>query len=441
MKHSQLVMSLAAAMTLTACGGSGGGGSKPSTNPSLSSSSLASSLSSVSTSAEVSSSAPNNSEASSSEARSSAISSSVISSSTATNSSSSAGVDFTSCDYFNQPQGFAAAGQGTTGGADTGLGNNTVTVSTGAELNSVLNASNATYKDKPLVVYIDGIITWENSGNTEIRLRRSNVSIIGLENSAEFSGVGIRISHGASNIIIRNLVMHEVPQARGAGDHINLDGRDGAVTNIWIDHNEFYNDLTVDKDYYDELVSGRGAIHNVTISYNLLHDSQKTSLWGSSDNAVEEDVGRSISFHHNHWDNVVSRLPLFRFGEGHIWNNYYSNVSGSAINSRMGATLRIDNNVFENVKNPIFSADSSSIGFWNATGNSFTGVSWGSTPVANCTTPPCYAGAQDAATTQYEPPYTYSSLATAEVKNHVLAYAGPNKILSCLNLPSAGTAE
>lgn len=424
MKHTNLVLSLTAAIALTACGGGGGSsGTNKSSTPQLSSS------------------AP-------------AVSSTP--SSVASSSASSVTFDFTSCDNFNTAQGFAATGSGVTGGADIGLGNNIVTVTNGVQLNNALLATNPTYKDKPLIVYIDGPITWANSNNTEIRVRRSNVSIIGLENSGEFDGVGIRISHGASNIIVRNLLMHEVPQSRGAGDHIHLDGQDGAVSNIWIDHNEFYNNLNVDltgidcgsasaddckKDYYDELVSGRSAVHNVTISYNVLRDSWKTSLWGSSDNAVAEDVGRTISFHHNHWKDVNSRLPLFRFGEGHIWNSYYQNVEGSGVNSRMGAKIRIDNNVFENVKNPILSVDSASIGYWNATGNSFANVSWGSTPVAGCTTAPCYAGTADSVTTDFIPPYTYKVMPTAEVKNHVMTYAGRNKINSCLNLPEASSSS
>lgn len=417
MKTTHVVLSLATVIALTACGGGGGSNNNSSAPITSSSSSVVTTSSSVESS-----------------------SSAVVS------SSSASSIDFASCDNFNTPQGYASQGNGVTGGADVGLGNNTVTVTNGVELNNVLNTSNATYKDKPLVVYIDGKITWENSNNAEIRLRRSNVSIIGLADTGEFHGVGIRISHGASNILIRNLLMHEVPQSRGAGDHINLDGQDGAVSNIWIDHNEFYNDLTVDKDFYDELVSGRSRVHNVTISYNILRDSQKTSLWGSSDNAAEEDVGRTISFHNNYWKNSVSRLPLFRFGEGHLWNNYYNGgdktrVTDSAINSRMGAKLRIDNNVFENVKNPILSIDSSSIGYWNATGNSFTSVTWGSTPVANCTTPPCYAGTTDSVTTDFTPPYSYNAMPTADVKTHVMAYAGRNKINNCLNLPEVNSSS
>lgn len=441
MKKTNVILGLAAAVALTACGGSSGGNGGAKSSSSVTPSSMpASSVPASSPSSQPASSVPASVPSSSSEVPSSMASSSeALSSSSA--SSSSSGVDITSCENFNTLQGFAAQGAGVTGGADVGLGNNTVTVSNGADLNSVLAANNATYKDKPLTIYVNGPITWANSNNAEIRVRRSNVSIIGLPDGGEFNGVGIRVSHGASNILIRNLLMHEVPQANGAGDHIHLNGQDGAVSNIWIDHNEFFNDLTVDKDYYDELVSGRSRVHNVTISYNYLHDSQKTSLWGSSDNAAEEDVGRTISFHHNRWENVVSRLPLFRFGEGHVWNNYYSGVTGSGINSRMGAKMRVDNNVFESVKNPILSVDSAAIGYWNATGNLFTNVSWGGTSATTCSTPPCYAGSADSVTVDYQPPYSYTAQPASEVKTHVIQYAGRNKINSCLSLPEASSSS
>src|SRR5690606_21500906 len=127
-------------------------------------------------------------------------------------------------------QGFASLNGGTTGGADTGAGNHVVVATTGAEISAAL--TNATYTDLPLTIYVDGQMTWENSNSAPIRVRRDNVSIIG-RNAGEFYGVGIEVSHGASNVIIRNLKMHEVPQSRGSGDIISLNGQDGPVRNIW----------------------------------------------------------------------------------------------------------------------------------------------------------------------------------------------------------------
>ncbi len=290
-------------------------------------------------------------------------------SSTALSSSSSSSAIGAAPD-FNTVYGFASLNGGTTGGSGAGMVE--VAVCNGADLTAAL--TNPAYADKPLTIYVDGVITWHNSGNKDIKLNRPNVSIIGRGDNAEFWGTGIHIT--ASNVIVRNLKMYKVPQTRGQGDIITIDGRNGPVRNVWIDHNELFNDLNVavpdsitdpvlrdeyKKDYYDELVSGRSDVADITISYNYLHDSWKTSLWGSSD---EDNFDRRITWHHNYWYHVNSRLPLFRFGKGHIYNNYYHNVDTSAINSRMGAIIRVERNVFENTKNPVMSQDSIAIGYW-----------------------------------------------------------------------------
>lgn len=414
-RHSGTILSrlarIAFILALTACGGSGGGGGSSTSSSSSSS----------------------------------------TSSSSSSSSSGSGGMaytgDWSSCERLNGVQGFATLGAGVTGGADTGAGNYKVSAVTGVQIREAL--SNPAYADKPLTIHIDGLITWDDSNNSAIRIERGNVTLIGRGAGAGFEGAPILISDGASNIIIRNLVMRLVPQSHSPGDIISLDGRDGAVSNIWIDHNELYNSLTappgvvcadvpgcdgnVDQDYYDELVSGRGAVHNVTISYNHLHDAWKTSLWGSSDSVAEEDVGRTITFHHNYWHNTRSRLPLFRFGEGHVFNNYYLDVATSGVNSRMGAQMRVDGNVFENVSRPITSRDSSALGFWDVSDNSFTNV----TPVNGSTacgsSPPC--DAYLLSTTTYLPSYEYFIQPSSDVKAYVTAHAGADKLGNCLTLP------
>lgn len=349
--------------------------------------------------------------------------------------------EWASCERFNEPQGFATMGEGVSGGADMGAGNYEIGVSTGVQIQNAL--ASAEYSDRPLTIYVDDLITWDNSNNTPISIHRDDVTLVGRSDNAGMEGVGIELGNGASNVIIRNLELRLVPQANGTGDLISMDGRSGDVSNIWIDHNEMYNsrtapedsgcDLSVEcnKDYYDELVSGRGAVKNVTISYNYMHDSWKTSLWGSSDSS-SEDAGRTITFHHNYWHDVESRLPLFRYGNAHIFNNYYHNVDSSAINSRMGALIRVDGNVFENVQNPIVSLYSEEVGFWDVEDNIFDNVSGGNSCPSNgseCT------GQYDESTASYVPPYTYDILPASEVKDYVLANVGLGVIDECLDLP------
>ncbi|WP_439509318.1 pectate lyase family protein [Marinimicrobium koreense] len=387
---------------------------------SSSSSSSSSSTSSSSSSSESSSSESSSSETSSDISSSESSSFSESSSSSSSSSQSGAPGEVLSCEKANTVQGFASLGAGTTGGQ----GGDEVTVSTGSELAAALSNKGSA----PLTIYVDGTITPDNSNVTKFDIKDMNdVSIIGVGDNALFDGIGIKIWR-ANNVIVRNVTMRYV--RIGDKDHITIDG---PSSNIWIDHNTFYNSLDVDKDYYDELVSGKGEIDNITISYNILRDSWKTSLWGSSDG---DDYDRRITFWGNHWENANSRLPLFRFGEGHIVNNYYDGVISTGINSRMGATLRIEGNVFEDAQNPIVSFYSSELGYWDVEDNTFNNVNWVEYPSDGV-----IAGPDVQSTTSYLPPYSYSRLFAADTKAHVLANAGAGIVTDCLDAPVSGGGE
>jgi len=316
--------------------------------------------------------------------------------------------EVTSCSA--SPQGYASLDAGTTGGAGTNAV--TVTATTGAEIQAALANRDL---NRPLTIRVNGTITSANSGGiSKFDIKdMNNVSIIGVGNNALFDGIGIKV-YRANNVIIRNLKLRYVNT--GDKDAITLEG---PASNIWIDHNEIYNSLDVDKDYYDELVSGKKDVDKVTISYNYLHDSWKTSLWGNSDS---DNYNRRITFHHNHWQKVNSRLPLFRYGQGHIYNNYYSDVQDTGINSRMGAVIRIENNVFENTTNPIVSFYSSALGYWDTRGNQFINTSWQAMPAEGV-----IAGPDVQPNAVLNLPYSFALLPVSEVKAHVLANAGVNK--------------
>lgn len=319
-----------------------------------------------------------------------------------------------SCQQANTVQGFASLGGGTTGGA----GGTSVTVTNGTQLVAALASkkNNST----PLRIYVNGTITEGNSGGAnQFDIKdMENVSILGVGNNALFDGIGLNIVR-ADNIIVRNVKIRY--NRIGQKDGISIDG---TSTNVWIDHNEIHNSLNVGKDYYDELVSGKGNIDNITISYNYLHSSWKTSLWGSSDS---NNFDRRVTFHHNYFENVNSRLPLFRFGQAHIYNNYYKNVLDTGINSRMGARVRVDNNYFENVKNPIVSFYSSQIGYWHTAGNVFQSVTWQEYPSDGI-----IAGPNVGSTVNYNPPYNYSLMSANDARAHVLVNAGVGKVSNCL---------
>jgi len=319
-----------------------------------------------------------------------------------------------SCAAANRVQGFASIDGGTTGGA----GGNSVTVRTGAELVAVLKEKR---KDTtPLTIYVDGTLTPANSdGAAQFDVKdMENVSIIGVGRNALLDGIGINIAR-ANNVIVRNLTVRY--NRIGQKDGVSIQG---TSHHVWIDHNEIYNSLSVDKDYYDELVSGKDEIDNVTVSYNYLHDSWKTSLWGSSDSNAYE---RRITFLGNHWQNVNSRLPLFRFGQAHVANNYYENILDTGINARMGARIRIDGNYFENAHNPIVSFYSAALGYWDAKDNVFQNVTW-QEDAGNGVV----AGPNVGPTIPYKPAYGYSLVPAADAKAYVLNNAGVGKLDGCL---------
>lgn len=193
----------------------------------------------------------------------------------------------------------------------------------------------------------------------------------------------------------------------GDKDGISIEG---PANNIWIDHNEIYASLDVHKDYYDGLLDVKKNAEYITISYNYLHDSWKTSLVGSSDS---DNYDRKITYHHNRFENINSRGPLFRFGQGHLFNNYYNNIIDTGINSRMGARLRIEHNVFENSKDPIVTMYSQEEGYWHVVNNLYIN-STGNMPTTS--------------TVNYTPPYSYTLDPVQNVKNIVLQNAGAGKI-------------
>ncbi|KAG9075965.1 hypothetical protein FRC06_009785, partial [Ceratobasidium sp. 370] len=77
--------------------------------------------------------------------------------------------------------------------------------------------------------------------------------------------------------------------------------------------------------------------------------------------------GITVTYALNKWYNLNSRMPSFRFGTGHIFNNYFLN-SNDGINTRLGAQLLVENNVWEGVSKPLYSTDG---GFAVARGNLF----------------------------------------------------------------------
>jgi pectate lyase len=240
------------------------------------------------------------------------------------------------------PIGFASLNGGTTGGA----GGPTVFVSTEAELTAAIT------DDVPRIVKITTHIPL-----TTLARVGSNKSILGTNAQSGVSHSGFYIRR-KQNVIIRGI---SIFKSVAPDDGVSID----ESTNVWIDHCNFYSDRVSGKDFYDGLLDVKHAADFITISWNKFHDHYKNNLIGHSDNNAGEDVGHLRVTYHNNWFlNVGSRLPSLRFGTAHIYNNVYENVETSGINSRMGAQVLVESNVFSNTKIPLTTdLDSAQEGF------------------------------------------------------------------------------
>jgi pectate lyase len=304
-----------------------------------------------------------------------------------------------------------------------------VTGGTGGQTVQVNNASafkSNCQSSAKLIIQVTGKI---DNASTSIA---SNKTIIGVGSTAELTGTTLSISSG-SNIIIRNIKIHHSGKGN---DVISISGG----KNIWIDHCDIYNaigDLNGDGkvdtkgdieggdvDWYDGLIDMTKSSANITISWNKIHDSFKAMLVGSSDS---DDPDRKVTFHHNYFYKLWERVPSYRFGVGHVFNNYYTDIDHSGVNSRMGARLRVEGNVFENMGSgtidedtdiawgPIGAYYSSTVGCWDVKDNVFTNCKGNQPTTSTCT---------------YTPPYDYAKTlqSSSLVKETVLAWAGVGKL-------------
>lgn len=172
-----------------------------------------------------------------------------------------------------------------------------------------------------------------------------NVTIEGVGTDAEIYQFGFTWKKCYS-IEVRNLTFTNTPE-----DACSFEGSDDVENYAYyhVHHNTFnrgYNtwDVCGEQDKHE----GDGAVdlkklHNVTIAYNMFNNNHKTSLVGGSDSHIQYN----ITYHHNFYNQVESRLPLGRQANLHIYNNYFYKVSNTSVDLRAGAYAFLEGNYFE----------------------------------------------------------------------------------------------
>jgi len=78
----------------------------------------------------------------------------------------------------------------------------------------------------------------------------------------------------------------------------------------------------------------------VTVSWNRFADHDKVMLIGSSDSATA-DIGKlRVTLHHNVFARVIQRMPRVRFGQVHVFNNYYDLVDTAGYGYSWGVGIQ-----------------------------------------------------------------------------------------------------
>jgi len=321
-------------------------------------------------------------------------------------------------DGFGQPDfslaGFATMNGGTTGGR----GGATVTARNYNELKSYAE-SNTTY-----IIMVEGTISNGSSGGS-IRIR-SNKSIIGVGNTAFLQGVALNITN-YNNIIIQNLKITLVgtsnPSGVNGGDCVSING---TSKNVWIDHCEIYSedpDKQTNIDKYDGLLDIRDQTGFITVSWCYFHNHHKGCLVGAGENDLFND--RKVTYHHNYFNKVRLRVPMYRGATGHFFNNYIAGAR-DASEIRNGACVRVEKNYYESLRYSIY------------TPNDYKGSTQRIDNIEVSRTSRAYP-----ANCTADIPYSYSSVLTsntADVKTIVPQYAGVGKI-NVVNQPAVLTKQ
>ncbi|HMF93781.1 MAG TPA: hypothetical protein VKE96_05785 [Vicinamibacterales bacterium] len=190
----------------------------------------------------------------------------------------------------------------------------------------------------------------QQAQQARVRIRiGSNTTIVGVDNKATLEGVWLDIRGttgpvvNRTNVVVRNLRLHDTfdcfpqwdPTDGATGnwnsqyDNISLRNAD----HIWIDHNDFADVQTADQSLpfffgrifqvHDGELDITNASNYVTVSWNQFREHDKVMLIGSSDSATADRGLLKITLHHNLFENVSQRTPRVRFGQVHVYNNYY----------------------------------------------------------------------------------------------------------------------
>ncbi|CEL62162.1 hypothetical protein RSOLAG1IB_10257 [Rhizoctonia solani AG-1 IB] len=192
-------------------------------------------------------------------------------------------------------------------------------------------------------------VTYKKAGTSGL-IVGSNKTILGKGSSGWIKGKGLRLT-GSTNVIIQNIRISDLnPQYVWGGDAIGLEG----ASKIWIDHNYI---KSTGRQF---IVTHFDPNTQITISNNYF-DGESTWSTGCDQHHYWAFffVGKAdqITFARNYIYRTAGRGPKIGGTSGytqnvHIFNNYWNDVTGNALEPATGARALLEGNVFNGVKTP-----------------------------------------------------------------------------------------
>ncbi|MBB3062513.1 RICIN domain-containing protein [Microbulbifer rhizosphaerae] len=187
-----------------------------------------------------------------------------------------------------------------------------------------------------------------------------NKTLVGLGANSTIEGASLNLS-GAKNVIVRNLSIANVnPHLVEGGDGITLDGS----SHVWVDHVGF---SMISDGHVDIRDSA-----NVTLSNNHF-DGRNNYVCANQHWYTSAVVNSQVTYHHNFFDYTGGRNPKLDGSttRGHLYNNYYLEVTYFGINASNGAHALVESNYFADTRYPHWNES----GYMSASGNVYTGQS------------------------------------------------------------------
>jgi pectate lyase len=201
----------------------------------------------------------------------------------------------------------------------------------------------------------------------------SNKTIVGLCGAQIHGHVEI---NGSINVIVRNIEIvgfspgncaldpgFDAAVGCSSGDDAAIIQRDSH--HVWFDH-------CIVRDGTDGNLDISNGADFVTISFTKFMYTPRTddvgsdstgaaghrysNLVGGTDEPDDFDDANSlnVTWHHNWWaDNVVERQPRIRFGQNHLYNNYYnSQTANYCVRAGIESNILLEGNYFDGVDDP-----------------------------------------------------------------------------------------